>query len=102
MIKIKNIKISFLLAGGVFIYVGAIALFMFNVRHFFNQPDSFLAPVFMLLLFVISAATTGYLILGKPLMLFLDNQKKEAIGLLFSILGWLVIFLVITAILLSL
>jgi hypothetical protein len=42
-------------------------------------PDSVLTPVFVLSLFVLSAAVMGYLFLGKPLQMYLDGQKKEAV-----------------------
>jgi hypothetical protein len=42
-----------------------------------------LAPMVFLLLFVFSALVTGYLVLGKPILMYLDGQKKEAIKLLF-------------------
>ena len=36
-----------------------------------------------LMLFVFSALLTGYLVLGKPIMMYVDGQKKEAVRLLF-------------------
>lgn len=82
-------------ALGVLIYVSGVALVMFNMEHAFDNEPSFLVPVVMLLLFVTSAAITGSLVLGKPVMLYLDNQKKEALIFLFSTLVWLVLFAVI-------
>lgn len=43
---------------------------------------SALATIAFLMLFVFSALLVGYLILGKPLTLYLDNKKKEALRLL--------------------
>ena len=85
---------SFLSAAGVFIYVSAVAWLGFNGQAIFGQqPDNFLMPVFMLLLFVVSASVTGLLVLGKPIHLYLNGSKREAIALLFTTLGWLVLFL---------
>jgi len=85
---------SFLSAVGVFVYVSAVAFFMFNAEHIFGGgEDHVIIPVFMLLLFIVSALITGLLVLGGPVYLYLDNHKKEAITLLFSTLGWLIFFL---------
>ncbi len=43
----------------------------------------------MLLLFVTSAAITGFLVFGKPAMLYIDGKKKEAISLLGYTIGML-------------
>jgi len=83
---------SFLNALGTFIYVCAIAWFLFNGKDFFGESKSFLIPVFMLLLFVISASLTGLLVLGEPIHLYMNNMKREAFMLLFATLGWLILF----------
>ena len=49
----------------------------------------------MLMLLVFSAAFTGFLIFGKPIMWYLDNKKKEAFSLLIYTLS---LFLIITLI----
>jgi hypothetical protein len=92
--------ISFVSAAGVFIYIAAVSWLISNAGHFFgNVPEpNFLIPVFMLLLFVVSAATTGFLVLGKPLLMYIDGQKKEALKLLFCTLAWLVLFLFLVVI----
>ena len=92
----KYIVRSFLNALGVFVYVSLVAVMMFNIEHIFgNKPDNFLAPVFMLLLFIISASVTGLLVLGKPIYLLTKGLKKEAATLLFATIAWLVAFLLI-------
>lgn len=67
---------------------------MFNASRWFGEKDDFLAPVFALLLFVISATVTGLLVLGRPLALYLGGAKKEAFAFLSATLGWLAVFLV--------
>lgn len=59
----------------------------------------FFGPVIILLLLVLSVTIMGVLIFGKPALLYLDNQKKDALTLLFSTVGWLAIFLFILIIL---
>lgn len=41
-----------------------------------------LVPITVLLLFVSSAAITGFLIFGKPAQMYVDGKKKEALSLL--------------------
>ena len=84
---------SFLCALGVLIYVSTIAILGFNSQAIFGGESSFLIPIMMLLLFVVSATITGGLVLGKPIILYWDGLKKEAFVFFFSTLAWLVIFL---------
>jgi len=84
---------SFLNAVGVFVYVSLVAWLMFNNQMIFGKSASFLMPLFILLLFVISASITGLLVLGKPIHLYLNGYKKEAFTLLFATLAWLTLFL---------
>jgi len=93
--KQSKYYISFLSASGVFIYVASVAWFLFNGEAIFGEGESFIIPLFMMLLFVISAAVTGLLVLGKPIHMYLSGSKKEAFTVLFATLGWLVLFLII-------
>jgi len=75
-------------------YIVAIASFMFYAGETkLGVNNTFLAPIAMLLLFVFSAALTGFLIFGRPALMFLDGKKKEAMTLLTYTLA---IFSVIT------
>jgi hypothetical protein len=93
---------SFISAGGVLIYVSAVAWLGFNGQTIFGKQTDFLMPVFVLLLFVISASITGLLVLGKPIHLYLSGLKKEALTLLFATLAWLILFLIAVVIVLLL
>ena len=93
---------SFLSAAGVFVYVSAVAWLGFNNQLIFGKAVSFLMPLFILLLFLISATVTGLLVLGKPILLYLDGSKREALILFFSTLAWLITFLLMVAVVLSL
>lgn len=81
-------------ALGVVAYVSALALLMANTKSMTGESPALFIPVFMLLLFIISATVTSLLVLGKPISLYLNGFKREALILLFSTLGWLVFFLV--------
>ncbi len=90
MHKTEYLRKSFLSAAGTLLYIAGVAWLMFNGKHLIgDKPDNFLMPMFMLLLLVISATVTGTLVLGKPIQLFLEGQRKEAFILLFSTLAWL-------------
>lgn len=45
-----------------------------------------MAPIIMLMLFVFSAGMTATLVLGRPVIWYLDGKKKESIQLLLSTL----------------
>lgn len=87
-------------ALGVLVYVFLVALFMFNAESLFGDTPDFLIPVFMMTLLVVSATTTGLLVLWKPINMFITGEKRGALKLLFSTLSWLVLFLVIVALVL--
>jgi len=66
-----------------------------------GRVNTMLAPITLLMLFVFSAALTGFLIFGKPAQMYIDGKKKEALTLLtytlglFSIITFIAIFLLI-------
>lgn len=64
------------------LYVAGVGSFMyFGSQVKIGRANSFLVPVSLLLLFVCSASITGYLMFGKPIFLYIDGKKKEAITL---------------------
>jgi len=89
----NTLFISLASAAGVLIYISTLSFLLSSTRNLNIPEPNFLIPVFMLTLFVVSAAITGSLVLGKPILMYWDGQKKEALKLLFSTLGWLVLFL---------
>jgi len=95
MKKSEYILKSLINALGVLVYVSIVAWLIFNGEHIFDNKPSFLIPLFMLLLFIISASITGLLVLGKPIHLYLSGFKKEAFILLFATLIWLAFFVIV-------
>ncbi len=93
----KLIKYAFLSALGEGVYISLIALLMSNLgRIMGDTPDNkILAPITFLLLFVLSTAVSGALVLGKPALMYLDGRKKEAIQLFGFTIFWLFIFFVL-------
>lgn len=89
---VKTIKTALLNSLLTFLYIILVSSFMFFMNHnFHDTPDNFLAPVTMLLLFVFSAALTGSLVFGRPILWYIDGKKKEALKLL----SWTLLFLFI-------
>ncbi len=89
---IKIIKRAFINGIGTAVYIILVASFMFYLQNLAPKEDTILAIFSILLLFVCSAAVTGFLIFGKPVMLYLDGKKKEAVSLL--IYTFIIIFLI--------
>jgi hypothetical protein len=84
------------------LYITVVAGFMFFGSSIkLGRVNSILTPIALLLLFVFSAALTGYLIFGKPAQMYIDGKKKEAITLLsftlmfFSIITFISILLLL-------
>ena len=100
MKKSDYIQKGLLSASGVFIYILGVSWVLFNAKTIFGgeEPKGFVAPIFMLLLFVVSATITGLLVLGKPIYLYFEGKKKEAFTLLIATLAWLILFLFIVAV----
>lgn len=89
-------RYSIINACGTVLYIILIASFMFFAGEgFFGAEDSVFAPIIMLMLFVFSAALTGSLVFGKPLMWYLDNKKKEALQLIVYTLLMLFILIIV-------
>lgn len=80
-------------------YIILVASFMYyGAEAKIGKVNSFLGPAAFLMLFVFSAALTGFLIFGKPAQMYVDGKKKEALSLLINTLGF---FSVITLIFLG-
>ena len=80
---------------GVLAYVSLVVLFMSNAQSIFGKNDNFLTGVMVLLIFILSALVIGSLVLGRPILLYLDGKKAEAVKLLFYTIISLAIILAI-------
>jgi len=86
---VKNIiRTAALNAVLTVVYVIAVAFFMYSANQAkFGSENTILIPMVLLLLFVFSASLTGFLILGRPALWYIDGKKKEALSLLANTLG---------------
>lgn len=95
MPKKTIIKYAFIHAMGAAAYIALIATFMSNAAKIFgpdNSADNKIFPTTVFLMtFVISAAIMGLLIFGRPVLLYMDGLKKEAVSLTFYTIGFLVL-----------
>lgn len=71
------------------VYVVAIANLMYFGFSRLSFEDNITMPITMLLLLVFSVAVMGYLLFAKPVMLYLDGAKQDAVRLLGYTIGWL-------------
>ena len=90
---IKNPYLNAFMALG---YIGGIILVINKTSSIAaHTPDTLLAPVTMLSLFVLSAAVMGILFVYEPLRLFMENQKPQALSFLLKTVGTFAGFVVI-------
>lgn len=69
-------------ALGVLVYIFLVATFMSKANDLFGTADQdIVTPIAFLMLFLFSALVTSGLVLGKPIMLYLDGQKKDGVKL---------------------
>jgi len=92
----KILRRAFADAIGTTLYIVLVVSFMFSLRSFPGIEDTPFIPMAMLLLFVCSAAITGFLVFGKPIMLYIDGKKREAVALLGYTLGILFLITIIS------
>jgi len=84
----------YIIAVGFFMYYGSMAKI--------GRTNTMLVPITLLLLLVLSAAVTGFLIFGKPAQMYVDGKKKEAVSLLtYTLAFFSIITLIATVLLIS-
>ncbi len=97
MLDKKIIKQSLTFSALAVAYVFVVATVMRNAAKIFgpDEPDNVLAPVALLLLLVVSAATMAVLVFGKPVMLYIDGKKREAVAMAICTIGSLAAFTIL-------
>jgi hypothetical protein len=81
-------------AALVVAYVSILVLGVANLEDKFTE-ETVLLPIMMLLLFVLSATIVGSLVLARPILMYLNGHKVEAMKFLGYTIGWLVVMVVI-------
>lgn len=82
-------------AAGTLLYVFLVTLVIRNGETIFGKMTNWVGPIAFLLLFVLSAAVTGALVLGRPIWWYLAGDKKDSVKLFGATLAWLAGFLLI-------
>lgn len=96
MLDKKILRQSLAFAAAAVLYVVVVATFMQNAARILGPDDgNAIAPIVFLLLLVVSAATMGMLIFAKPVMLYLDGKKREAVMMMGCTIGALAAFTVV-------
>ncbi|MGY4884456.1 MAG: hypothetical protein ACP5NZ_02655 [Nanobdellota archaeon] len=79
----KIIKYALLNALGTSLYIILVASLLYSLSNgFLGNNNTIFIPIAMLMLFVFSAAFTGSLVFGRPIIWYLDGKKREALSLL--------------------
>jgi len=91
----KLIWLSILNSLGVLAYISLLVTFMNNTQRMFGKNDNAMTGVVALMIFILSALITGSLVLGRPIMLYLDGKKSEAVKLLFYTMASLFVLLLL-------
>lgn len=94
----KNPLINALSASVYIILV--VSAMTFVTRPLRDKPDTFFAPITVLFVLTLSVAVMAFLFFYQPLMLFLEDKKKEAVNLFTKTVGIFAAFTVIVLILL--
>jgi len=75
-------------------YVSVVVLIMNNGKNIFDHIPEAVAGIAILMLFVTSATIMGFLILGRPLLMYFDGAKKEAVKLFYFTIAWLALIVI--------
>ncbi len=91
------LKYAALHALGTVAYVTLVASFFFYATPLLgpDTKETVFIPIAMLLFFLVSATVTGSLVLGRPILWYLDGKRKEAVHLLFATVGGLAVMMIL-------
>jgi len=91
----KTIKYSIIDSLSTAVYIALVVLVLYSLNHSSTGiKQTILIPILMLTLFVFSAALTGSLVLGRPILWYLDGKKKEAVNLFVYTL-WILLLIIL-------
>ena len=93
MQKNKLVQYSFLHSLGTVIFIFLVALLMSNGNKLFGNANNVFGGTAILLLFVLSATVVSSLVLGKPILLYWDGEKRIALQFFAYTVLWLLLWL---------
>ena len=96
------LKKAFVSAIGTAVYAMMFAWFMNNAQGWFGVQPNWLVMALLLIIFIISACITGALVLLRPILLYIEGQKNEAVRLFGYTVGILVVIVVLVGVALTL
>ena len=91
----KSPYLNALLAAAYIVFIVLVMNTFVDNPALENSKSSILIPMAMLSLFVLSAAVMGFLFVYKPLTLYLDDKKHEAVLFFAKTLGVFAICVII-------
>lgn len=88
-------------ALGVYAYIALLVTLVFNAEKLFGPVEpGWLGPTLFLTLFVVSACVTSTMVLLKPITLYADGSRREALHLFgYTVVALATIALIVSAIL---
>ncbi|MGB0756991.1 MAG: hypothetical protein ACPGO5_00895 [Patescibacteria group bacterium] len=77
---------------GVVVYSFVAAVILRSASDLMVGLPEIVNITILLMLFVLSVSIVGWLIVGRPLLLYIDGKKKDALQLFQFTLMWLILF----------
>lgn len=102
MNHLTTAKHALLHALAAAVYIALVATLLSNGGRWFGAAPGLLGTIALLLTFVTSAAVMGIAIFGKPLLWYLNGQKREAISLALYTIAFLALIAIIVFLILAL
>jgi hypothetical protein len=78
-----NIKKPFTYAALATLYIVCVILGVQSTSYFVGQNETIFIPMMMLGLLVLSVALMGFFFVSEPLLLALENKRKESVHFFF-------------------
>jgi len=93
MLKKRPLLSSILSSIILFSYIVGVSLFLNNAEKIFGNKPEVMGVILTLTLFVFSALVCGLLLLGGPIYLFMEKEKKTAFKMLSHNIAFLALLL---------
>ncbi len=97
MTKSKIIFLSLIHALGILVYITSVVFILITLGNHFKGNDSPIQMIPFLLLLVFSVGLMTALVFGRPVQLYLNGFKIEAIKFFGYTLTWLFVILILVS-----